>query len=113
MSAGAHSINLRAKSFFLQHHAGEFDMTLLIHWEYVYEPFLLVNCLFPIHSPTYETRVWADAARIASRRGVVMDGHSAIRSLLTRGRPYFSFSHLHEDGQGRCSVRSAGPRTTI
>lgn len=44
---------------------------------------------------------------MALRRRVVMDGHSARRALLTRGRPYFSFTarvdlHLHEDCQGCC-----------
>lgn len=38
-------------------------MTPLIRREYVYEPLLLANCLFPIRSPSFETHGLGRAER--------------------------------------------------
>lgn len=100
-----------------QRHAGGFYMTPLIRREYVYEPLLLANCLFPIRSPSFETQGLGRAERASLFcRGVVMDGRSAERALLSGGRPYFSFSatarssRLRERFQGHWPrARAAGP----
>lgn len=67
--------------------------------EYVYEPFFLLSLHSP--SPVMRQGVCVDGACIAFCCRVMMDGHSAICALLTRGCPYFSFTaledlHLHE-----------------
>lgn len=102
--------------FSLQCHVGGFYMTPPFQREYVYEPFLLVNHLFPIRCPCYETwGLGGGRVNSFSAAGPWWMAAQLYAPKLTRGRLYFSFiarrspASAWELSGPRLSVSSAGP----
>lgn len=78
-------------------------MTPPIQREYVYEPFLLVNCLLPIRSPSYETQgLGGRSAYSFPPQG--RDGWPLSCTLLAHQRPAIFL--LHCPAQSRICMRT-------